>query len=177
MQEGRHGGAVPRSITLKDKDSSADHQRCRWEDINTATGRYLTLDINTGSGSGDAAAVADAGTQFSADEKNLENPRFHSSAETVSGLGDKALAARTTDYVDMKVVHGHPVQHPKRYYIAGAEVVVMVRNVVIDIEWSGADYPSSVRGSSALRGTNFTYARTKAEAVTLAQEVIQQLPA
>ncbi|WP_433190624.1 protein kinase domain-containing protein [Actinoallomurus sp. CA-150999] len=168
------GAGVPseaRSITMKDKDSVAGHQHCQWEDINTSTGRYLRLDIDTGSGSGDAA-VADAGSQFSADEKFLENRKFHSGKETVSGLGDKALAARTTDYVDM----GPGERRRKRYYIAGAEVVVMVRNVVIDIEWSGADYPSSVRGSDALHGTNFTYAKTKAEAITMAQEVIKQLP-
>jgi hypothetical protein len=83
----------------------------------------------------------------------------------VGELGDEAFGAKVSNIIETD---------GKRYAIAGAQVVVRTRNVLVRAYWEGADYPEQ-HNVSLLRGENLTYEEALPVAVALAESAIDQL--
>ncbi len=94
-------------------------------------------------------------------------------AETVAHLGDKAFAASVKQ---PKFKSAYAMEKVETTYdVGGAVVGCRFHNVMIVVQWRGADYPPGVAGKSELQGTDLPYGKSKQDAVTVVRAIIAQL--
>lgn len=94
-------------------------------------------------------------------------------AKTVADLGDGAFAAPVEQ---RKFKSPSAMERTETTYnIGGSVVECRFRNVVIRVDWRGADYPPGAAGKSPLMGENIPYGEARQYATTVARAVIARL--
>jgi hypothetical protein len=144
----------PGHMTLDD----GEQQHCVWNYYKAEGARYFSLSIEAIHSDDPELSVVDAGEE-------LAKLRDDADPLPVGELGDEAFGAKVSNIIETD---------GKRYAIAGAQVVVRTRNVLVRAYWEGADYPEQ-HNVSLLRGENLTYEEALPVAVALAESAIDQL--
>jgi hypothetical protein len=94
-------------------------------------------------------------------------------AQTVSDLGDDSFAAS----VDQRKFKSPLAMEPTdtTYNIGGSVVECRFHNVVISVDWLGADYPADAAGKNPLTGKKLPYGETRQYAIKVVQAIIARL--
>ncbi|MEV0711545.1 hypothetical protein [Nocardia aurea] len=157
---GKLGSALPAaigSIPLKDSGSQATSQNCVWEGRG-ADRLFLRVAAQAHPGrSGSTSNSQDLARQiYDISKTTMERFALAPGLEPVPGLGDQATVAHT----DGSLLVGTG-SNRRTYPGTKASLIVLARNVTLDIGWSGA---------------NLDYETAKPEVIALAREVIAQFP-
>ncbi|MFD0362777.1 hypothetical protein ACFQZZ_15140 [Nocardia sp. GCM10030253] len=157
---GKVGPALPdaiKSVPLKDTESPGPHQTCVWEPRGADRLRLrMRAEAHAGYGAPGSGSVENARKNYDISTETMGQYALAPGLEPVPGLGDLATVAHQDG--SLRVGTGSNVQI---YPGTDAHLIVLVRNVTIDISWSGA---------------NLGYETAKAEVIALAHQVIAQLP-
>jgi hypothetical protein len=146
-------------------------QTCLWNVYEPDRARYLTVAVEVIHSDDPELTLTEAAEEF-ADERDYAadtegNAGYHADPRPIDQLGDEAFGDKARSVVE-------PMGHGVRYVIAGAQVVVRTGNVIVKVNWQGADYPehSNVK---TLRGENLPYDQSQAVAIALAKEAMARL--
>lgn len=95
--------------------------------------------------------------------------------KAVSGLGDKAFIRPVRVGAESDQKTGQNKSYDTfwaRRLLHGAQLAVMVRNVVIEIEWYGADVVPTAHAGATPHVTEFSNAKAKQQALELARALV-----
>lgn len=94
-------------------------------------------------------------------------------AQTVTDLGDDAFAAS----VDQRKFKSPLAMESTdtTYNIGGSVIECRFHNVLISVDWLGADYPADAAGKNPLMGKKLPYGETRQYAVKVVQTIIAAL--
>jgi hypothetical protein len=159
-----------RTVTPRRSASS-----CRWELLRPDRSRSFEVAFQLSSSAHGTSGTVTAAKSFADDLAYTGDPNrnggFEHEPERLSGLGDEAFAAQSSNLI----VSGRTEQTATAYDMGGAEVEIRRRNVVLTVKWRGADYPASVRGHRKLVGTRLPYPDAKRQAMSVAGTLLSRL--
>ncbi|REE96561.1 serine/threonine protein kinase [Thermomonospora umbrina] len=153
------------------KNTSPDLRFCNWERRNNVGALDLSVDAQIFQTLGDRTGTQRAREEMDGNYENVGDPTYHRSRERLSGLGDEAIASEQFS----PITAGPSEDDLRSYWMGGARLYVRRANVVIDVKWTAADYPPSVRGGRTLKGRNLPYAQARREAIELAKAALAQI--
>lgn len=95
--------------------------------------------------------------------------------KAISGLGDKAFIRPFTAAADPDQAPGENKSYDTfwtRHVLHGTQIAIMVRNVVIDLEWYAADIKPAADAAATPKITSFSDMRTQQQATDLARAIV-----
>lgn len=139
------------------------YRSCRWEKLESRRAVYLGVKISIAK---DSKA---AGQELADGRTRLPTDKYHGAVTPLANVGEEAF---TTPYSNL-IGEGPNAQNVTNYNLGGVYLQARVRNVVLTIEWAGADYPGG-QGKN-LRGTNFPLDRSRTEAEAMARQLLGKI--
>ncbi|MDN3359723.1 hypothetical protein [Actinomadura sp. DC4] len=162
--------AAPLPADVRTVTPRPGRDSCTWELLRPEKSRSFEVAFRLSSSAQGASGTVRAAKEFADDlaytSDPVRNGGFEHDPERLSGLGDEAFAAQSSNLV---------VSGRTSYDMGGAEVEVRRRNVVLTVKWRGADYPARVRGDQKLVGTRLPYPDAKRQAVSTAVTLLGRL--